>query len=78
MRDLVDSCPDAEGWCGSSEKPNYRRAIENALRSLAIEQYAAQLILDNFDQAVAAAKQDGHKTCAAMVLSRLNQIIEGV
>jgi hypothetical protein len=52
-----------------TQPTDHRRAIENALRSLAIEQYAAQLILDNFDCAVKAARKEGYETCADHILA---------
>lgn len=58
----------------TTQPTDHRRAIENALRSLATEQYAAQLILDNFDQAIAKAKEEGHNACADKVLSMAHNL----
>lgn len=57
-----------------TQQADHRLAIENALRSLGIEQYAAQLILDNFDCAVKASREDGYNTCADHMLAAASSL----
>lgn len=59
----------------TAKKPeDYRRAIENALRSIGAASDVRDIILDNFNSACKAAHTEGYEDCAGHVLSMANSL----
>jgi Mg2+ and Co2+ transporter CorA len=57
------------------KKPeDHRRAIVNVLRSISAEPDVCELVLDNFDCACKAAKEEGYGNCADQVLTMANSL----
>lgn len=57
-----------------SQPTDHRRAVANALRSIGAAADVSIIILDNYDQAVAKAREEGHNACADKVLAMANNL----